>query len=466
MTLSPLHTDHARIKDAADRDVVLRGIAIGGWLNMENFISGFAGAEHEFRDAMRHRLTTEAYEAFFSEYERAFFSRADVDYLADLGFNSVRIPINYRLLEDDSAPFEIKHDALARLDDIVTALGDKDIYTILDLHAVPQYQNQDWHSDNATHIAGFWESERSQDRVIWLWEYLAQHYKANPNIAGFNLLNEPASEDDEALTSIYRRLYNHIRRIDDDRVLFLDGNRYSSEFTIFEPYLSEWHDVVFAVHDYALPGIAQTAAYPGITRGRYFDASVVEQTFQRRAAFMLEHDVPIWVGEFGPIYGAPHATELKLAVLRDQLDTYRRFDVSWSLWTYKDIGLQGLVFVPEDAPYRRLIKPVTDIKQRLGADSWGGGYGAIGDVIKPILNLLATEFPEWDPYPWGQEPRVKRLLQNILLSEPINERLASLFDGADVDELRALARSFGFERCVPRPEVAAMLRSHLRPDSI
>lgn len=56
---------------------------------------------------------------------------------------------------------------------------------------MPGAQNPDWHSDNPTNYAAFWDHKDFQDRVIWLWEQLAEHYKENAWVAGYNPLNEP-----------------------------------------------------------------------------------------------------------------------------------------------------------------------------------------------------------------------------------------------------------------------------------
>lgn len=47
------------------------------------------------------------------------------------------------------------------------------------------------HSDNNTNSADFWDHKDFQDRVVWLWEQLAEHYKDYACIAGYNPLNEP-----------------------------------------------------------------------------------------------------------------------------------------------------------------------------------------------------------------------------------------------------------------------------------
>jgi aryl-phospho-beta-D-glucosidase BglC (GH1 family) len=52
--------------------------------------------------------------------------------------------------------------------------------------------------------------------------------------------------------------------------------------------------------------------------------------------------LPIWIGEFGPLYnGTPDQAEERYQLVQDQLDIYRDYQASWALWLYKDIGLQG-----------------------------------------------------------------------------------------------------------------------------
>ena len=146
---------------------------------------------------------------------------------------------------------------------------------------------------------------------------------------------------------LYRRIRDAIRAIDPEHILFLEGNRYSQDFHMFgEP----WENVVYTNHDYALPGFMDGGPYPGVSRGEYVDKGVLEKTFLRRSEYMLEHDVPIWVGEFGPVYPPddPGSHEMRYEVLRDQLEIYARHGVNWAIWTYKDIGLQGVVYAAPD----------------------------------------------------------------------------------------------------------------------
>ncbi|WP_255950835.1 glycoside hydrolase family 5 protein [Streptomyces odontomachi] len=457
-----LHVDGDRLADERGRTVVLRGVGLGGWMNMENFITGYPGSEREIRRLLRAAMGEAAYDAFFDTFLTAFFDEADARHLASLGLNSVRIPVNYRHFEDDDRPMAWKEDGFAALDRVITLLARHGIYSIIDLHALPGAQNQHWHSDNPTHRAEFWTHRHFQDRVVALWEQLAERYRDRPEVAGYNPVNEPSESTGEVLLAFYERLERAIRAIDPRHVLFLDGNRYSTDFSLFARRAEPLPNTVYTAHDYALPGIMGASAYPGVTRGEYVDRSVVEQTFLRRTAYMRETGTPVWIGEFGPVYPADRAQDgWRLALLSDQLEIYREHGASWSLWTYKDIGLQGLVHAAPDSPYLERIRPALEQKARLGVDSWGGSDAGVRDVLDPIEALFEREFPDYAPYPWGHRPHIAVLVRHILLAEPLAERFAALFEGISVEEAVEAARSFRFDRSVERTALSAVLRAHL-----
>lgn len=446
-----------RLVDDAGDTVRLTGVGLGGLLNMENFISGYPGNEEAMRRHMRKAMGAEAYAAFFDAYETAFFDRADAAFIASLGMNSVRVPVNYRHFEDDAAPFALKEEGFEKLDRIVDLLRDAGLYAIIDLHAAPGYQNHHWHSDNPTHQALFWQHPHFQDRVVNLWEALADRYKDRPEVAGYNPLNEPADETGRVVPVFYRRLERAIRAVDDRHILFFDGNRYSTDFSCFD---TPFANAVYAAHDYAGPGVASATAYPGTFRDEYFDRAALERSFLRRTEYMRRTGTPIWIGEFGPMYplDKPHET-FRYQVLEDQLDIYDAYGASWALWTYKDVGLQGVVYADPDSAYLRRIGPARALKDRLGTDSWGGSDQGIRDVLDPIDAIMEREFPEYEPYPWGRRQHVFRLVRHILLAEPSAQRYARLFADVTPDMARELAGAFRFERTLERAPLTTILRA-------
>ncbi|MGY1845221.1 glycoside hydrolase family 5 protein [Modestobacter sp. SYSU DS0875] len=452
-----IRVDGDRLLGPGGGTVVLRGVGLGGWLNMENFITGYPGTESQQRRALRAALGEEGYRRFFDRFLDDFFTDADAAYLASLGLNCVRIPFNYRHFEDDMRPGEFKAEGFRRLDQAVDACARAGIFAILDLHALPGAQNQHWHSDNPTHWAHFWTHRHFQDRVVGLWEALAEHYRGNPWVAGYNPVNEPGDAVGEAIGPFYRRLESAIRAVDPDHVLFLDGNRYSTQFDQLGDPLP---NTVYTAHDYALPGFVDGGPYPGVSRGKFVDRAVVEQTFLERTAYMRQTGTPIWVGEFGPVYtGDPERDAQRYQLLRDQLEIYREHGASWALWTYKDIGLQGLVTVPQSSPYLQRIAPVLAKKARLGVDSWGSTDAGVRDVLEPIEQLVAREFPDFQPYPWGQHRWLHGIIRHVVLAEAMVGDFGRAFEGVPPEEAAELAGAFAFDRCVVREPLAELLRT-------
>jgi hypothetical protein len=64
---------------------------------------------------------------------------------------------------------------------------------------------------------------------------------------------------------------------------------------------------------------------------------------------MKERKLPIWNGEFGPVYARrqydgetwEEVNRSRYQLLQDQLAIYDEEKISWSIWLYKDIGFQG-----------------------------------------------------------------------------------------------------------------------------
>jgi endoglucanase len=448
-----------RVVNGEGQTVVLKGFGLGGWMNMENFITGYPANEEAQREAVREVLGQEKYEFFFDRFLEHFFTEGDARFIQSLGLNLLRLPLNYRHFEEDAEPFVVKEEGFKHLDRVIELCAEHGIYTIIDLHALPGYQNQHWHSDNPTHKAFLWRHRHFQDRTVNLWEVIADRYRNNPWVAGYNPINEPADPTEQMIMPLYRRLYDAIRGADPDHMIFMEGNRYSQDFHMFaEP----WENVVYTNHDYALPGFVDGGPYPGLSRGEYLDSDVLEKTFLRRSEYMLEHDVPIWVGEFGPVYPPddPGSHAMRYEVLRDQLEIYTRHGAHWAIWTYKDIGLQGVVYAAPDSPYVERIRPIIEKKARLGVDAWGGKDAEIRDVMEPLERLFEREYPGYEPFPFGVQRDIELLVRNILLAEPMLTEYAELFAGMGEDEIDEMMRSFRFENCVRREPLAEILAEY------
>jgi hypothetical protein len=229
-------------------------------------------------------------------------------------------------------------------------------------------------------------------------------------------------------------------------------------------------NTVYACHDYSMMGFPTGDPYLGTSAQK----TKLRKTFERKVAFMRAHKLPIWNGEFGPVYASPsddanfeQTNSQRFALLQEQLSIYRETDVSWSIWLYKDIGYQGMVYISPSSPYMQLIGPFLAKKKALNLDFWGCADSKVKDVYEPFLKALKEMVPEHlrnKKYPstWTFERQVERQVRECLLSEYLGWEMAELFRGKTEEELDALAASFRFENCVVREELNLILQGDAR----
>jgi len=268
-------------------------------------------------------------------------------------------------------------------------------------------------------------------------------------------MNEPADPTGKKVFPYYKRLRDAIRKIDPNHILFLEGNTYATDFDMFAEV---WDNVVYTNHDYAVPGFIHGGDYPGYTGGRFFNSDTLEHDFLEKSKFMFTHNVPLWVGEFGPVYtGIPEKDEMRYQVLKDQLAYYNKYKVSWCIWLYKDLGLQAILHQKENTPYMKLVSSFMERKDSLGADAWGSTDNNIRQVMTPIEELFKEEFSNYNPYPFGQQGHINLLIRHILIAEALVPEYCNLFKDLSEEELAALAKSFRFENYVKRERLENIL---------
>jgi hypothetical protein len=100
---------------------------------MENFITGYPGHESQHRAAMLRALGQERYEFFFDKFLEYFFTEADAKFFASKGLNSLRVPFNYRHLEDDMNPRVLKKQGFKHLDRVIDLVWRLKILVIISI---------------------------------------------------------------------------------------------------------------------------------------------------------------------------------------------------------------------------------------------------------------------------------------------------------------------------------------------
>ena len=197
----------------------------------------------------------------------------------------------------------------------------------------------------------------------------------------------------------------------------------------------------------------------------------LERQFTRKAEFMYRLGTPIWNGEFGPVYADPQLdesaaqiNERRHALLARQLAIYDKYQCHWTIWLYKDIGLQGMVHLDPSSKWMRTIAPFQAKKRALMLDAWGRRPSEqVEAVIGPLVEWIRKVAPNSDdayPTPWNTERQIIRLVNQLWLSGCVSDEFAGLFAGMTFEELDECARSFHFDACLQREGLNRALEAH------
>jgi len=470
-----LRTNAETIVDEQGQQVRLRGVCIGGWMNLENFINGYSGSAYGQRVVMEEVLGKSRTHFFFERMMDYFLGPGDLAFLRSLGVNTVRLPFNYRHFESDADPFAYIEAGFERLARAVAWCEAEGLYAILDLHAVAGWQNPDWHSDNGNRVALFWQTKHYQDRFVAFWEELARRFSGNRTVAGYNVMNEPVTgttrgrftdryqTDWAPLNAIYHRVVEAIRAIDPDHIIFLEGDLYSTRFAELDSPFAE--NLVYSSHNYNAAGFGH-GQYPGINGGEHWDAQKQVAVFeaQEGTRFCKQHQVPLWVGEFGSVYNGPsEEVPARLRAMDDQLATFNQGGAHWTAWTYKDVGTMGWVMVDPDSEYLERISRVLELKGTLNTDSWAG-WRPQGEASKFIdraaeAAAVAMNDPQLPAKAFANHFR-QAALDGFLggLLQPV---YAEAFKGLSEVELDRVLASFAIERCCKNEGLLTVVRKHL-----
>ena len=199
----------------------------------------------------------------------------------------------------------------------------------------------------------------------------------------------------------------------------------------------------------------------------------LERSYLRKAQFMSEHATPIWNGEFGPVYADPAfdvdaatINEERYNLLSEQLRIYDKYKINWSIWLYKDIGLQGMIYTNPNSKWNQTIKPFLDKKRKFCLDAWGRHPSSEPDAaVKQLSDWIDRVSPSAKftyPTSWNTQTHVMRNVFYTFLAATFVDEFADLFKGMDETELEELARSFHFDQCVQREGLNRILQDHAR----
>lgn len=300
-----------------------------------------------------------------AERER-FFTKDDVDYIAQLGFDHVRIPIDEEQMWDEEG--KRHQEAFQLLENALRWCHDNDLRAIVDLHILRS------HHFNAEEKP-LWTEPEAQDRFIDLWRDLSSALNKWPvGMVAYELMNEPVADDPELWNNLVAKAANAIRELEPERIVVIGSNRWQSADTFDELKLpANDTNILLSYHFYEpfllthykaswtfLDNYQGPVHYPDeiITRtewedlnddykerltgstGKTYNKKVLTKMMQKPRHKSEHTGLNLYCGEFGVIDGAPR--EDALAWYRDMIAIFEEYDIAYANWNYKS-GSFGLV---------------------------------------------------------------------------------------------------------------------------
>ncbi|MCX6996361.1 MAG: cellulase family glycosylhydrolase [Kiritimatiellaeota bacterium] len=165
-------------------------------------------------------------EKFQRDWNNKPFVETDFDWIADWGFNFVRLPCDYRIWTE--APGRYRAAPLQDLDRAIALARARGIHTLLNLHRAPGYtvaeppEKLDLWSDGAG-------GEEARAQFAAQWQMFAERYRGIPSRElSFNLVNEPAHVPAAKYVRACAAAVAGLRRGDPDRLVLADGRDWGS----------------------------------------------------------------------------------------------------------------------------------------------------------------------------------------------------------------------------------------------
>jgi aryl-phospho-beta-D-glucosidase BglC (GH1 family) len=228
---------------------------------------------------------------------------------------------------------------LEHLDSLLPVFREIGIKVLLDLHTPPggRDQNDKW---------PLFYNKQFQDAFLAVWEKMANRYKNETQIMGYDLVNEPDDRDlapglmswrDLAIAAVQR-----IRPIDTLHPIFVEAPPVSGPETLpkFEPL--PFDNIIYSFHMYVpqefvfqnIDTNGTPIYYPGIIDGKMWNKEALRAVLQPNLDWQKAHNASIHVGEFSAIRWAPGNSTCNY--LNDVIELFEENGWNWDYHAFRE----------------------------------------------------------------------------------------------------------------------------------
>ena len=353
--------------------VYLRGTNAGGWLVQEDWMNPTNASDQKtMMTTLANRFGASKRDELVSTYENNYWTTQDFDNCAEMGMSVIRLPFTYMNLCDDNG--NLKSNAFDRLDWFVQNCSQRGMYVILDMHGAFGSQNGMDHSGEINDGKQLYYNQSNKDKTLNLWKKIAEHFKGNPAVAAYDILNEPGIKAAATYSlhwDFYNEIYNTIRSKDSNHIIIMESCWDADNLP--RPSQYGWTNVAYEYHYY--PWSAQNSS----------DAQ--KSYFSSKVSDIANHNygVPTFVGEFTCF---EQAEGWKVA-----MSTFNGQGWHWTTWSYKVTGNSSWGIYNHNPEKVDIYNDSADtIKNKWSAVGTANGWknDKIYNLVKPYLSGTVT----------------------------------------------------------------------------
>ncbi|WP_163711307.1 cellulase family glycosylhydrolase [Mangrovibacterium lignilyticum] len=292
--------------------VAQKGNSDNSWSIAEFYL--LMNDDYSVRNANYDRFGVDKTDELWDYYQDLWITTTDMDSIKAMGMNMVRVPFYWmEVMNNDGT---IKANGFKQLDWVVEQCSQREIYVMLDLHGAPGGLDGYITSGQAT-TNELWNDPESQQMTVDLWKAVATHFKGEPAVCAYDLMNEPVSSNSSFTTSdMYDLIYKAVRAIDPDHIISVQA--FYNFDMIDSPSQRGWENMLYQAHYY------NTDFYNWDSQNGFINWALGDMAWHQ-----LQWDTPVLAGEYN-FWGF-------LDLWSKWMNGLNCFNGAWSNWTYKNM---------------------------------------------------------------------------------------------------------------------------------
>lgn len=287
-----------------------------------------------------------------------FFTRTDIELIADLGYDHIRLPVDEEQLWDEQGNKET--DAFELLHQGIAWALENNLNVIVDLHILRSHHFNEGDKP-------LWTSDEEQRKFIAFWIQLSDELKQYPDDkVAYELMNEPVADDHNDWNQLIEKAVKALRLKEPSRKIVIGSNLWQSvdtfqfleipendknlilSFHFYEPFLlthyrTPWTYLFPYEGEVRYPGLLtdpdEIAEYPDDVAERIshhnqvFNRDSLADLIRKPLNYAKDHNLPVYCGEWGCYTSVDSISRMNwYADVRSVLE---EFQIPWTHWDYK-----------------------------------------------------------------------------------------------------------------------------------